>query len=306
MFRRLFVPAAAGLFLVPSALGLTITNNGNAPSRMIVAGPCTGMGGPWQTCGITSYFDASNTQATTDLFTNLGSFNIQPVGEESFATAFTNFMNSAAGSGWSMNELPALSNITYTINTFNTFANKTGGGVTINIGVATQNGYNGPPVGQLVWTQGLEIDYTVAPNGGAQANPPINTLDSYTFNSGGVSGGGSDQFSKPCSPLPASPNGATPSTIGATPAGTAYCDPIYPFQNGSQGFGDVPSGIYPIDSFRAEAFLSTVNTQTKTLTIYDGGVNYGFDLFVTPEPSAFAMLALGGILALTRRRKARG
>jgi hypothetical protein len=133
---------------------------------------------------------------------------------------------------------------------------------------------------------------------------PINTLDNYSFNTNGTPSGGSNQFSKPCSAIPASPNAATPSTIGATPAGGAYCDPIYPFQDGSQGFGDRPTGIYPIDSFRAEAFLSTVNTQTKTLTIYDGGVNYGFDLFVTREPSSILLIGAGlGLLAALRRQR---
>ncbi len=227
--------SAALLFLAANASGLTITNNGNAPTTLFVTGPCTGAGGPWPGCGITSYFDSSTTQGVNDLFTNLGAFNTQPVGEETFNTAFNKSgQNNTRGNGWTLSEMPALANITYTVNTFNTTANKTGGGVTINISVSTQNGYNGPAVGQLVWTQGLEINYTVAPGGGASADPPINTLDDYSFNSGGVSGGGGNQFSRACSPIPASPNGTTPSTIGAQPAGTAYCDPIYPFQNGSQ------------------------------------------------------------------------
>ena len=284
------------------AFGVMIVNNGNAPTTIKVAGPCTGAGGPWSNCGITSYLSTSTTQATTDFFTSLGTFNTGPVGEESFATAFANW-NATTGGTWTLVEQSPLANITYTINTFNTFANTTGGGVQIAIAVTTQNGYNGPPVGQLVWTQGLEINYTVAPNGGAQANPPINTLDNYSFNSGGVASGGSGAFGKPCQAIPASPNNTTPSTIPASPANTSYCDPIYPFQDGAQGFFDRPSGIYPIDSFRGEAFLSTVNTITKTLTIYDGGVNYGFDLFVAPEPATQFLIGLGLCLFALRKIK---
>ena len=307
MNRRIQWTLAAMMLLPAQAVfGVTITLTGNNPTTVMVPGPCNGMGGPFAACGNTSYLTFSNTQATTEFFTRLDKFNTQPVGEENFASAFANW-NATTGGAWTLSEQAPLNNITYTINTFNTFANTNGGGVQIAIRVATQDGYNGPPVGQLVWSQGLEINYTVAPNGGAQANPPINTLDNYNFNTNGTPSGGSNQFSNPCSAIPASPNNTTPSTIGATPAGTAYCDPIYPFQDGSQGFGDRPSGIYPIDSFRAEAFLSSVNTQTKTLTIYDGGVNYGFDLFVTPEPSTPLLIGTGlcllvGVFRLRRTR----
>lgn len=302
--RRLVWLILSGALLPGRAVFADIVLTGNNPTTINVAGPCNGAGGPFGSCGNTSYLSYSNDQRTTDLFTDLGAFNTQPVGEESFATAFANWNASFGGGLWTLNELPALANLTMTINTFDTFANQNGGGVRIRIGVATQDGYNGPPVGQLVWTQGLEINYTVAPNGGAQANPPINTLDSYSFNSGGVSGGGSAPFNVACSALPASPNANTPSTIGATPANTGYCNPIYPFQDGRQGFGDQPSGIYPIDSFRGEAFLSTVNTVTNTLTVYDGGVNYGFDLFVTPEPSSVPLVAaVLGLFATVRLRR---
>jgi hypothetical protein len=170
--RRILWLIVAGILLAAQVLfGATITLTGANPTTVFVAGPCNGTGGAWPGCGATSYLSFSNTQATTDLFTNLDKFNTQPVGEESFATAFANW-NAATGGGWTMSEQAPLGNITYTISTFDTFANQSGGGVQIAISVAIQNGYNGPPVGQLVWTQGLEINYTVAPNGGAQANPP--------------------------------------------------------------------------------------------------------------------------------------
>jgi hypothetical protein len=281
----------AGILMPAHAiLGSTIALTGNAPTTLFVGGPC----GPWAGCGITSSLSFSNTQTITDRFVNLP-------GDESFATAFTTW-NTATGAGWTLLEQAALANLAYTIGTFNTSANTSGGGVQIGITVAPQAGYNGPPTGDLVWTQGLEIDYTVAPNGGAQAIPSINTLDDYYFNTGGTASGGSGNFSNPCLAIPTSPNNTTPSTIGASPAGSAYCDPIYPFQDGRQGFFDHPQGIYPMDSFRGEAFLSTVNTRTKTLTVYDGGVNYGFDLFVTPEPSLRLLAGAVLVLLLAVRR----
>ena len=61
-----------------------------------------------------------------------------------------------------------------------------------------------------------------------------------------------------------------------------------------------------MDSFRAEAFLTTVNTATKTLTLYDGGVDYGFDLYTIPEPTTFAFGATGlAILLIFGSRRQR-
>ena len=89
MARRLSCLLVAAMLLPLGAHAVTITLTGNNPTTRNVAGPCNGAGGPYASCGITSYLDYSNTLTTTDLFTNLGSFNTQPVGEESFATGVT-------------------------------------------------------------------------------------------------------------------------------------------------------------------------------------------------------------------------
>ena len=62
-----------------------------------------------------------------------------------------------------------------------------------------------------------------------------------------------------------------------------YCDPIYPFQNAPggmgqpNGFGDGPRSFWDRPgSFRGIALLSTVDTNNRILTVYNG-VSYGFD-----------------------------
>jgi hypothetical protein len=302
-FRMVRSLIAGCILSAGAALCATITLTGNAPTRLNVAGPCNGPGGPWPGCGIQSYLSYSDTQTINDLFTDLGSFNSQPVGEESFATAYANW--SASNPGWTLNEQPGLANLAYNITTFDTFANQSIGFVRIAISVTAEAGYAGPALNQLVWIQGLEINYNVAPPPGSPADPPLNTLDAYSYNTGGTPSGGGGAFANPCVAIPASPNNATPSTIPATPANSAYCDPIYPFQDGNAGFFDRPTGVYPSDSFRGMAFLATVNTQTKTITLYDGGVNYGFDLFVAPEPSSMVLMGAGiGVLIFFRKRVA--
>jgi hypothetical protein len=292
---------SAVLLLTASLLpALNVNLTDMAPTySAFFPGPCRGPGGPWPGCGATGYLSFSNTEKPTDSFVNFDSFNSSQaagLGDMNFQTAFQTFDN-----GWTLNEQPAIANLTYNITQFQTTAGATTGGVNIQIAVTPGMGYNGPDLSTLVWSQALLINYSVT-DASAFFDPPNNVMDDYSFSMGAAGA-----FSKPCTPIPASPDKNTPSTIPANPAGTAYCDPIYPFQDGSNGFSDAPRGGYPKDSFRAEAFLTSVNTVTKTLTVYDGGVNYGFDLYVAPEPGTWAMGTVGVlILAILRRRSQPG
>jgi hypothetical protein len=106
------------------------------------------------------------------------------------------------------------------------------------------------------------------------------------------------------------------------PSGSTYCDPIYPFQYGSEFAGgtldgvllgtdfffDGPEGPWPDAAFRGIALLSTVTFDTdatgaitnRVLTVYQG-VDYGFSLSV---PEAGSLLILGTalpMLAMLRR-----
>jgi hypothetical protein len=198
------------------------------------------------------------------------------------------------------------------------------GGMNMNAAVTNYNaagnvlgpGIAAPAANQLVWTQALYINYQ--PNNAATTPAaPANTLDDYTFNSGNMKAK-TGIFSKPATPLPATGKKANyavvPQNIAALPANQrSYADPIYPFQNpagiaGVNGFGDGPRGYYQTPaSFRAIALLSAVNTTTDVITIFNDGVNYGFDLKLTPEPGLRLMSALLCALlfiAYRRRRNA--
>jgi len=175
----------------------------------------------------------------------------------------------------------------------------------------TQNpGYTGPSLSQLVWTQGLYTAYQVQPPYNISANPPYNTLDTYSFSEGNT---GTAPFTSPSAPIPGQtpgPNNNTPAIIGATPANQAYSDPIYPFQYSNNSFFDAPQSYWPDQSFRAIALLSTVTFITNSsgivthrdLTVFNG-IDWGFDLTL-PEPSPLIMLL--PILAITILLRQRG
>jgi hypothetical protein len=174
-------------------------------------------------------------------------------------------------------------------------------------------------LGQLVWTQALVINYS--PLTGPLTTPE-QTLDTFSLSQNAA--GSNPNFPTTCSAA----------SSGASPAGGAFCGPIYPFQYGSEykkdtvdgiplgvdPFYDAPQGDWPNAFFDAVTLLSTVSEATHTLTVYQG-ISYGFDLSATaassaklfesagtglnaPEPPVWALLiiALPGLLLLRRRQ----
>jgi hypothetical protein len=227
-------------------------------------------------------------------------------------TIAASFSVQAGGNGAYRGGMNMFANIT----AYNPAGNSLGQGVTA------------PAANQLVWTQALYINYQ--PNSAATTPAsPANTLDDFTFNTGGTgravpltpaqkkAGVTPGPFNKAPTPLPATGKKAAyavvPSNLAADPDDQlSYADPVYPFQNpagaaGVNGFGDGPMGFYQTPaSFRAVALLSSVNTTTDVITVFNDGVDYGFDL-KTPEPSLRILSMLLSVLlfiAYRRRRNA--
>ncbi len=256
------------------AATITLTDPNADYSATSTADP---QGWPVQTTGYLSY--GSDVNEFT-YFTNLNDFNSvngAPLGEENFATAFSNWAN---GNGWSLQNGGSLDNLTMSISTFDTFATPTVGGVEIQVDFSVGIGYTGPALNSLFWIQGLMINYRPGDNGNAN----YNTMDSFTFNQ----------------------LGGTPTAITGNPFTVAgdvtVDDPLYPYQYADRHFYDKPQGIWPIDSFRGEALLATADGTNKVITVYNGGVNYGFDLI--PEPSAAILVVIFSGYAVARRRRA--
>jgi hypothetical protein len=269
-------------FASPAA---TITLSDPDPTYSASAVNCTGTGGPWAACGAIGDLSYGTDITSTSLF-NVSGFNTTgTLGEETFASSFAAWTETAAGTGWKLVDGGAL-DVDYDVTEFQTNASTTGGGVDINVNVSTPEDSD-VDLSSLVWSQALLINYLVTDPPGVNQDPPVSAMDTFSFNLGGS----------------AIPSGSTCSPTGA--GGKPYCDPAYPFQYADTHFFDGPSGVYPMDSFRGIALLSSVDTTDKILTVYDTGVDYGFDLWVSPEPGTFFLIpaSLAAILMLRRRQR---
>ncbi len=241
----------------------------------------------------TRAFSSDDVATSNQNFMDLSSFGAGTggLGEESFATAFANTL----GAGWSLTQGPtALAGITLTVTSFGAGSYSNVGGIgstnpniTVTVG-GTLNNPGDPALGQLAWIQGLEIDYQPGLPGNSSYNTgtDYNVLDDATFNN----------LTAGCTAVPASLNATTPSNVPASPQNGKYCDPIYPFQYTSRMFYDAPLAPWPNGSFRGIAMLATIDTVSKTVNVY-GGVTYGFDNPVAPEPGTWMLLLtrIGGL-----------
>lgn len=59
----------------------------------------------------------------------------------------------------------------------------------------------------------------------------------------------------------------------------------------------------PVIQWYAQTFISTWNQGTKTINIYGQGIEWGFNLSAVPEPTPLALLMLGLVAMILRRRK---
>jgi hypothetical protein len=280
--RRLALLVCFLPLLVPAA-SISLTDAGATYSA--TATNCTGFGGPWTACGANGYLSYGTGITSTEFFNFSGFNNPGGAGEETFTDSFNAFAGTAAGAGWTLNTGAAL-DLTYSVSTFRTFATSSNGGVEIQVDISLPVGST-VDISTLFWSQALAVNYKVQDAAGVNHSPPVLAMDSFSFNLGGS----------------AIPPGSTCSDTGA--GGKAYCDPLYPFQYGDRHFYDKPTGLYPIDSFRGIAMLSSVDFTNKVLTVYPTGVSYGFDLWVVPEPGTYVMISAGlaAIIVLRKRRK---
>jgi hypothetical protein len=98
------------------------------------------------------------------------------------------------------------------------------------------------------------------------------------------------------------PGGGITTPYSEMDTGSSPSDPKYPFQYPEKFFYDFPKAPYESGFFEADAMLTKLNYDTRTMTVY-GGVHYGFYLYAIPEPASAVLLLLGVAIAIRLRGK---
>jgi hypothetical protein len=246
-----------------SLLSAATVNYNPAPTTVAGWSPCTNYAG--YVCKTTAYFDAQSLSDQND------DQNINGL----FQSAFDAWNASGGGQGWTLNYGGSLTGtFDVTTATANQFGPVVAGGLTINIDVSNITLPTPGANQQLVWVQGLFINYTV-PAGTIVT--PYFAMDTSTLS-------------------------------GLTCGGTIFCPPAYPYQYLDNSFYDQPFDAYMPPGttqafFDANAYLALESTNgDKILTVYDG-VSYGFQNYVSPEPGAWLLFGSGFVMLLVIRRR---
>jgi hypothetical protein len=240
----------------------------------------------WSACG-----DYAGYNCLTTANFDAQSLNTQNDGGLSslFDTAFStwNAMSAASGGGgndWSLidgGDLQGTFNVTTAA--AQQFSDVELGGVTISVSTAgvTLPTLSDPTHQQLVWVQGLYVNYSPSSDSTITPYYAMDTCNLSNLNCGGPIAGG----------------------------GTYFYAPAYPYQYGNNHFYDQPKALYEAPGttqafFDANAYLAVedfANASAPTLTVYDG-ISYGFQDYISPEPGAWLLFGSGFIAILLVRR----
>ncbi len=299
-FSALVISVAALFASSAAAMSIQFANGVPSTATSSIAACNNPLYGQNYTGCTTNAFISPNVATSTDYFMNLDSFGGggQSLGEESFTSAFA-----LSNTGYTLQQSSdTLSGITLTVTQFGAGSYANVGGIggqppALSVSVSGTLGAGDPTANQLVWIQGLEINYQpgLPGNNSYDTSQNFNTLDDASFNN----------LTTGCTAIPASPNATTPSNVPGSPAGGNYCDPIYPFQYNNNSFFDAPLGPWPNGSFRGIALLATINTVSDVITTY-GGISYGFDNSVAPEPATWMLILCGACMVALSRSVRRG
>jgi hypothetical protein len=260
---------------VPLYADATTINYTPAPTTYIGYNPCGNF--PGYGCATSAYFDtgsliAQNGDEISSLFMNAwdawnsaDTWTLEPTVDDTLGGTF-NVTTAAAGQ----------------------FFGVVSGGLTIQV---TLSGVTLPTLTgdeQLLWVQGLELNYT--PGVAGPAVTPYYTMDTSTLS--GLT----------CSATAVKWNGVGNPDI--------FCPPAYPYQYTNNSFYDQPKGSYQPPGttqkfFDANAYLAVVDYTDDTVQLYDG-ISYGFQNYISPEPGTLMLFGTGllGIAGLIRRRAA--
>ncbi len=263
--RALLPFAALSVLSAPLYAGNTTLNYNPAPTTSI-SNLCGSFNA---TCTTTAYFGATSLDTQND-------GNVALLFQDAFNT--WNASPTGGDNDWTLIDNVAPGGGTYNITTAaaGQFGGVTLGGLTIN---ANLNGLTLPNLGpneQLVWVQGLYINYTI---GAGTIVAPYYTMDTSTLSN-------------------------------LTCGGMIFCPPAYPYQYVDNHFYDQPKDYYfapgqPQAFFDADAYLAVENYQSDTVQLMDG-FSYGFQNFVTPEPGTLTLLGTGllGLAGFLNRKLA--
>jgi hypothetical protein len=272
--RLLWPVAVLPVLSTPLFAGNT-TLNYNPAAITWVASPC---GSFVAQCATSAYFDATSLDAQNG---------------NDVSALFQDAFNAWNPGGWTLNQTPAPGGGTFDITgdpegspnsglpaAAGQFSGVKLGGLTIlinldNVALPTLSAGQ-----QLVWMQGLQINYTPGPN--APTVAPYYTMDTSTLS-------GLD-----CT----QPN--------------IFCPPAYPYQYNDNSFYDQPKAFYQAPGqtqafFNADAYLAVEDTTNDTVDLLDG-VAYGFQNYViAPEPGTLMLFGTGllGLAGLVRRKLSR-
>lgn len=273
-----------------------VTSTPPAPVNNAGWSPCASYAG--YVCDTTASFNTTSLNAQDDTISTL------------FETAFNAWNNlnndsnntSGTAQGWTLDNgnIQAGSPDNFTLNYSVATAQQfnagtptavgnpvTQGGLTITLSIAgtlPTDPYAGGDNTALVWAQALNDNYVGNGMGGTSI---VTSFDEMDIISAG------------CTNTP-------PGGIGTT--ANPYCGPAYPYTYANNQFYDQPFVPYQPPGatqafFDANVYLAWIDYTTSTLTVYDG-VSYGFQNYVSPEPSVWLLSASGLlVIFLIRRRR---